>query len=60
MKKEMENHRNDFFVKNPGLLLNQCTRHHEIAIGKKLLVSIELMSLSHWRKKLEFRERNIK
>jgi hypothetical protein len=35
-------------------------RNHEIAIGKKLLVSRGLMSHSHWRKKLKLRERNRK
>jgi hypothetical protein len=40
-------------------------RHHQIAIGQiaigeKLLVSSGLMSLSHWKKKIELGERKKK
>jgi hypothetical protein len=35
-------------------------RNYEIVIGRKLLVSRRLMSLSHWRNKLKLRERNRK
>jgi hypothetical protein len=41
MRKESTNRRNDFL--KPCLLLTQCTRNLEFAIGKKPLVSIGLM-----------------
>jgi hypothetical protein len=33
-------------MEKPCLLLNQCTRNHEFAIGKKPLVSMRLMQCS--------------
>jgi hypothetical protein len=40
-------------VKKPSLFLTNAPRNHEIAIGKKLLVSRGLMTLFHWMKNLE-------
>ena len=60
MKKESKNHRNGFLMKKSGLLLTQCKKNHKIVIGEKPPVSRELVSYSHWRKKIELRERKRK
>jgi hypothetical protein len=46
MRKESTNHRNGFHMEKPFLLLTQCTRNFEFAIGKKPVVSIGLMQHS--------------
>jgi hypothetical protein len=46
MRKESTNHRNGFLVEKPFLLLTQCTRNLEFAIGKKPLVYIGLIQHS--------------
>jgi hypothetical protein len=58
MRKESTNHRNDFLMQKPCLLLNQCTRNHEFAIRKKPLVSMGLMQCSSLVKLGRERENN--
>jgi hypothetical protein len=53
MRKESTNHRNGFLMEKPCLLLTQCTKNLEFAIGKKPLVSMRLMNTrrqSNWER----------
>jgi hypothetical protein len=60
MRKEMKNHRMVSSSRNQVFSWTNALRNYEIVIGRKLLVSRRLMSLSRWRKKLKLRERNRK